>query len=72
MIQTLKRTYFLFALVLTIAALTGCAVGPHYKRPTVDVPGTYRESTPAAPVPADAKDQQVNSNQLKLNRLRSL
>ena len=61
MIQTLKRTYFLFALVLTIAALTGCAVGPHYKRPTVDVPGTYRESTPAAPVPADAKDQQVNS-----------
>jgi len=65
MIQTLKRTYFLFALVLTIAALTGCAVGPHYKRPTVDVPGTYRESTPAVPAPADAKNQQANSKQVE-------
>ena len=32
---------------LLIAALTGCAVGPNYKRPNVDVPGTYREE-PAA------------------------
>ena len=65
MIQTLWRTYFSFALVLSIAGLTGCAVGPHYKRPTVDVPGTYRESTPAAPASADAKDQQVNSKQVE-------
>jgi multidrug efflux system outer membrane protein len=28
-----------------VAAFTGCAVGPNYKRPTVDVPGTYRGST---------------------------
>jgi len=68
MIQTLRRTYFSFALVLTIAGLTGCAVGPHYKRPAVDVPGTYREATPAAPAPADAKDQQVNSKQVETER----
>ena len=68
MIQTLWRTYFSFALVLSIAGLTGCAVGPHYKRPTVDVPGTYRESTPAAPASADAKEQQVNSKQVEAER----
>jgi multidrug efflux system outer membrane protein len=68
MIQTLRRTYFSFALVLSIAGLTGCAVGPHYKRPTVDVPGTYRESTPEAPAPADAKDQQVNSKPVETAR----
>lgn len=64
MIRMLRRTYFSFALLLNIAGLTGCAVGPHYKRPTVDVPGTYRGSTPAAPAPADAKDQQVNAKQV--------
>jgi multidrug efflux system outer membrane protein len=68
MMQTLRRTYFSFALVLSIAGLTGCAVGPHYKRPTVDVPGAYRESTPAAPAPADAKDQPVNSKQVETAR----
>jgi multidrug efflux system outer membrane protein len=26
--------------------LSGCAVGPNYKRPTVDVPGTYRGAMP--------------------------
>jgi outer membrane protein, multidrug efflux system len=35
-----------FALLLGVAGLTGCAVGPNYKRPTVDVPATYRGSTP--------------------------
>ncbi|HVR26267.1 MAG TPA: efflux transporter outer membrane subunit [Candidatus Polarisedimenticolia bacterium] len=65
MIRTLRSTYFSLALLLTMAGLTGCAVGPHYKRPTVDVPGTYRESTPTAPAPADAKDQQVSSKQVE-------
>jgi multidrug efflux system outer membrane protein len=64
MIPTLRRTYFSFALLLSIAGLTGCAVGPHYKRPTVDVPGTYRGSTPATPATADAKDQPVNAKQV--------
>lgn len=30
------------ASLLLLAALAGCAVGPDYKRPTVDVPGQYR------------------------------
>jgi multidrug efflux system outer membrane protein len=34
-------------LLLGVALLlTGCAVGPNYKRPTVNVPVTYRASTP--------------------------
>src|SRR5258708_5150529 len=32
---------------------SGCAVGPNYKRPSVDVPGTYRGAVPReAPQPA--------------------
>jgi outer membrane protein, multidrug efflux system len=37
-----------------IAALAGCAVGPNYKRPNVDVPGAYRgepAADHAAPAP---------------------
>jgi outer membrane protein, multidrug efflux system len=32
--------------VIVLLALTGCVVGPKYKRPTVAVPGTYREVAP--------------------------
>lgn len=35
----------LVGLVLLSASLVGCAVGPNYKRPAVDVPVTYREAT---------------------------
>jgi multidrug efflux system outer membrane protein len=31
---------------LAILLISGCAVGPNYKRPSVDVPGTYRGTTP--------------------------
>jgi outer membrane protein, multidrug efflux system len=45
--RTHRNAHFLFlALLLGVAGFTGCAVGPNYKRPTVDVPGTYRGSTP--------------------------
>ena len=37
------RIYFL--LVLAPLLLASCAVGPNYKRPTVDVPGNYRFAT---------------------------
>ena len=57
MTQTLKRISFSFALVLAVAGLTGCAVGPNYKRPAVDVPGMYRGSTADTPATADAKPQ---------------
>jgi outer membrane protein, multidrug efflux system len=47
--RTLRNAHFLFlALLLGVAGLTGCAVGPNYKRPAVNVPGTYRGSTPEA------------------------
>jgi multidrug efflux system outer membrane protein len=59
MIQSLKRSYLAlslsFALVLTVAGFTGCAVGPNYKRPAMNVPGTYRGSTDAASVNPDPK-----------------
>jgi multidrug efflux system outer membrane protein len=69
MTGTVKRTHsLLLALFLGIAGFTGCAVGPNYKRPTVNVPVTYRESAPEAPVAADAKAQQLNSNQAETER----
>ena len=37
-----NRTTSLSLLLLATLALAGCAVGPNYKKPTVDVPGTYR------------------------------
>jgi len=41
-----------FALLLAIAGLAGCTVGPNYKRPAVDVPLAYR----AAPADRPAGD----------------
>ncbi len=36
----------LIALSLVLLFLSGCAVGPNYKRPSVNVPGAYRGATP--------------------------
>jgi outer membrane protein, multidrug efflux system len=61
MTRTLKQTHFSFlALFIGIAGFTGCAVGPNYKRPTVNVPVTYRESPPEASAAADIQPQPVN------------
>jgi multidrug efflux system outer membrane protein len=60
-----KRISPPFALVLTLAVLTGCAVGPNYKRPAVDVPGMYRGLAADAPVTTDAKPQPGQSRQAK-------
>ena len=44
---TLRNAHLVFlAVLLGVAGLTGCAVGPNYKRPTVNVPATYRGATP--------------------------
>ena len=36
----------LIAVSLAMLFTSGCAVGPNYKRPSVDVPGAYRGATP--------------------------
>ncbi len=46
-----RRLIVLAGIVLAIAGLAGCTVGPNYKRPSVDVPGAYRGAAP------DASDQ---------------
>jgi len=43
--QPLRRSYWSLGLLLAVSGLVGCAVGPNYKRPTVDVPATYRGAT---------------------------
>jgi NodT family efflux transporter outer membrane factor (OMF) lipoprotein len=41
--------------LLLAAALAGCGVGPRYKRPALDIPGTYTQPLPSAAAPvADA------------------
>ena len=40
--RVLKSTYFSPGILLAVIGMIGCAVGPNYKRPTVDVPVTYR------------------------------
>ncbi|HZP64481.1 MAG TPA: efflux transporter outer membrane subunit [Terriglobales bacterium] len=51
--MTRKKTGFLSMLVLSVLVWSGCAVGPNYKRPAVDVPVTYRD----APTEASATSQ---------------
>lgn len=45
------------AMLIALAALAGCAVGPNYKRPAVPIPDQFRssETTPAQPSVADTK-----------------
>jgi outer membrane protein, multidrug efflux system len=41
-----KLTALSLGLSMTLLLCAGCAVGPNYKRPKVDVPGTYRGALP--------------------------
>ena len=60
MVRRNRSTFLLPSLVaLTLAFMTGCTVGPNYKRPAVSVPANYRgaaaeEVTAAAPANAPA------------------
>jgi multidrug efflux system outer membrane protein len=40
-------------LLLSFAVLSGCTVGPNYKRPAVDVPGVYRGASTEAPTTSE-------------------
>ncbi len=42
MIRSFHNLYYALPLFLGTLILSGCAVGPNYKRPAVDVPVTYR------------------------------
>jgi multidrug efflux system outer membrane protein len=60
--QVLTRHYLVVpVLLVAVAGLVGCAVGPNYKRPTVDVPGAYRDvaSDSSAQSPTQAKTQEA-------------
>jgi outer membrane protein, multidrug efflux system len=56
------RRLYLSPVLLAVAGLVGCAVGPNYKRPTVDVPVTYRGSTPGSSPGADAQSEPAKPN----------
>jgi hypothetical protein len=54
-----KPTTLLPGVSLTLLLSAGCAVGPNYKRPSVDVPGMCRGRTPkdvAQPAPESLGD----------------
>ena len=56
------RLFGSIALVLAVSGLTGCAVGPNYKRPAVDVPAAYRDPgkpSQQAEAPAAAHSQRL-------------
>jgi outer membrane protein, multidrug efflux system len=59
MMQSMQRTYLsALAVAVVTVGLTACAVGPNYRRPAVNVPGTYRGSTDdMAPSAQTNKDQ---------------
>ena len=63
MSESLRRSYLPFAILLAMAGTIGCAVGPNYKRPTVDVPVTYRSSNADLSAGAIAGSQQAKSSQ---------
>jgi multidrug efflux system outer membrane protein len=66
MIQSPKRPYFRFlGLLLAMGGLIGCAVGPNYKRPTVDVPVTYRGATADSSADADARSEPAKPKEPK-------
>lgn len=54
----LKHTNFSVGILLAVSAMIGCAVGPNYKRPTVDVPVTYRGATSESSVPPSVQPDQ--------------
>lgn len=41
-----NRIFCITILFTAVMAITGCMVGPKYRRPSVDVPGGYRGTAP--------------------------
>jgi len=59
--QPRRRSYCSLGFLLAVSGLVGCAVGPNYKRPTVDVPVTYRDTTNASGPSADGQFKEGQS-----------
>ena len=60
----MKKIFVLFVVMLLA---NGCAVGPNYKRPKVDVPGSFR----GAPAPEVAQTENTSSQWLRPETLSS-
>jgi len=52
-----RRINSLMALAFSTVVWSGCAVGPNYKRPSVDVPVTYRDASTEAPASSTEQPQ---------------
>jgi multidrug efflux system outer membrane protein len=59
MSHSLSHYFRLVGLLVGLGALTSCTVGPNYKRPSVDVPGTYRGVAPDASDKSYAQPEQT-------------
>ena len=55
----LSRNFVSLGLLLVVSGLGGCAVGPNYRRPTVDVPATYRGTTDGSVPREDGQFQET-------------
>src|SRR4051812_43148394 len=78
--MTIKKNIKLFTLLIFVALLTSCTVGPNYQRPPIPVPASYKEVNPqnwSQAKPADDFDrgqwwkvfhsQQLNTLEAQLN-----
>lgn len=63
--MTRTRNCSFVVFLVFVAGLTGCAVGPNYKRPAADVPGMYRgtiaETSKTEPRPEQDKAEQAKT-----------
>jgi multidrug efflux system outer membrane protein len=62
-IEMTRRTGWLSALLFFAAVTSGCAVGPNYRRPTVNVPVTYRGASSEASSSLDQNAMTPTSQQ---------
>jgi multidrug efflux system outer membrane protein len=62
-IEMTRRTGWLSALLFFAAVTSGCAVGPNYRRPTVNVPVTYRGASSKASSSLDQNAMTPTSQQ---------
>ena len=66
MMRKRQKSCLLLLSLFIVGGFTGCMVGPDYKRPTVNVPGTYRGPDEAQPAPVDAQAEQAKATAASL------